>query len=179
MSKKQIEAKKYAKKLKKLGKKTNLENDKCADCGTARPSWVSITIGVFLCMRCSFIHRNLGQEISQIKSIDLDSWNHHSYKLFKQKGGNKKINRYYECHKMGWNKSLKPNWKTDQFQIMQYIQLKYVEKKWYTAFPPKQPKREKKSKKTNQKKQVSIYQFISIYIMYTKKNNTTKIAIRS
>ena len=156
MSKKEREARKYAKKVKKLSKKSNLLNDRCADCGTTRPSWVSVTIGVFLCMRCSSIHRNLGREISSIKSIDLDSWNYDSYKLFKQKGGNKKINKHYESEKMGFNKLLKPNLKTDQFKLTQYIRLKYVEKKWYSAsieISSSNSKNSKKSKK-NHKKQV-------------------------
>ena len=30
--------------------------------------------GVFLCIRCSGIHRGMGTHISKVKSIDLDSW---------------------------------------------------------------------------------------------------------
>lgn len=30
--------------------------------------------GVFLCIRCSGIHRSMGTHISKVKSIDLDAW---------------------------------------------------------------------------------------------------------
>lgn len=30
--------------------------------------------GVFLCIRCSGIHRGMGTHISKVKSIDLDAW---------------------------------------------------------------------------------------------------------
>jgi hypothetical protein len=32
------------------------------------------TSGVFLCIRCSGIHRGMGTHISKVKSIDLDAW---------------------------------------------------------------------------------------------------------
>lgn len=38
------------------------------------PRWASWNIGVFLCIRCAGIHRNLGVHISKVKSINLDSW---------------------------------------------------------------------------------------------------------
>ncbi|KAI1884429.1 hypothetical protein AGOR_G00226310 [Albula goreensis] len=48
-------------------------NSCCADCGAADPDWASFTLGVFICQRCSGIHRNLPQ-ISRVKSVMLDSW---------------------------------------------------------------------------------------------------------
>jgi hypothetical protein len=30
--------------------------------------------GVFLCIRCSGIHRGMGTHISKVKSVDLDMW---------------------------------------------------------------------------------------------------------
>ena len=31
--------------------------------------------GVFICIRCSGIHRSMGTHISRVKSVDLDTWN--------------------------------------------------------------------------------------------------------
>jgi len=34
----------------------------------------SIPSGVFVCIRCSGIHRGMGTHISKVKSVDLDMW---------------------------------------------------------------------------------------------------------
>ncbi|XP_055342984.1 stromal membrane-associated protein 1-like [Paramacrobiotus metropolitanus] len=49
-------------------------NKKCADCWARNPRWASWNLGVFLCIRCAGIHRNLGVHISKVKSVGLDSW---------------------------------------------------------------------------------------------------------
>ena len=38
------------------------------------PRWASWNIGVFVCIRCAGIHRNLGVHISKMKSVNLDTW---------------------------------------------------------------------------------------------------------
>jgi stromal membrane-associated protein len=38
------------------------------------PRWASWNLGIFLCIRCAGIHRNLGVHISKVKSVNLDSW---------------------------------------------------------------------------------------------------------
>uniref|UniRef100_A0A8I4A2N8 ArfGAP with dual PH domains 1 n=1 Tax=Callithrix jacchus TaxID=9483 RepID=A0A8I4A2N8_CALJA len=37
------------------------------------PDWASYTLGVFICLSCSGIHRNIPQ-VSKVKSIRLDAW---------------------------------------------------------------------------------------------------------
>uniref|UniRef100_A0A2K5C4D9 ArfGAP with dual PH domains 1 n=1 Tax=Aotus nancymaae TaxID=37293 RepID=A0A2K5C4D9_AOTNA len=48
-------------------------NERCADCGAPDPDWASYTLGVFICLSCSGIHRNIPQ-VSKVKSIRLDAW---------------------------------------------------------------------------------------------------------
>ncbi|XP_005056194.1 PREDICTED: arf-GAP with dual PH domain-containing protein 2 isoform X3 [Ficedula albicollis] len=48
-------------------------NDRCADCGDPGPEWASYKLGIFICLTCSGIHRNL-PEISRVKSLRLDFW---------------------------------------------------------------------------------------------------------
>lgn len=45
----------------------------CADCGSgSKVEWVSINLGIILCIECSGIHRSLGTHISKVRSLTLD-----------------------------------------------------------------------------------------------------------
>lgn len=50
------------------------DNKYCADCDSKGPRWASWNLGIFLCIRCAGIHRNLGVHISRVKSVNLDQW---------------------------------------------------------------------------------------------------------
>ncbi|XP_078081959.1 arf-GAP with dual PH domain-containing protein 1 isoform X1 [Mustelus asterias] len=71
------------------------ENRKCADCGIADPDWASYTLGVFICLNCSGIHRNLSG-ISRVKSIRLDFWDDELIQYMK-KHGNRVAKKHYEA----------------------------------------------------------------------------------
>jgi stromal membrane-associated protein len=43
-------------------------NRVCAECKASPTSWASVTLGVFVCMKCSQVHRNLGAHLSKVKS---------------------------------------------------------------------------------------------------------------
>jgi len=43
-------------------------NKECAECKTSPSTWASVTLGVFVCMDCAQVHRNLGAHISKVKS---------------------------------------------------------------------------------------------------------------
>ncbi len=44
------------------------DNRYCADCDAKGPRWVSWNLGVFLCIRCAGIHRNLGVHVSKVSN---------------------------------------------------------------------------------------------------------------
>lgn len=46
----------------------------CVSFFLAGPRWASWNLGIFLCIRCAGIHRNLGVHISKVKSVNLDTW---------------------------------------------------------------------------------------------------------
>uniref|UniRef100_A0A3P9LT38 Stromal membrane-associated protein 2 n=1 Tax=Oryzias latipes TaxID=8090 RepID=A0A3P9LT38_ORYLA len=72
------------------------ENKFCADCESKGPRWASWNLGIFICIRCAGIHRNLGVHISRVKSVNLDQWTQEQVQCV-QEMGNAKAKRLYEA----------------------------------------------------------------------------------
>ncbi|KAJ7376415.1 ArfGAP with dual PH [Desmophyllum pertusum] len=64
-------------------------NNTCADCGASNPEWASASKGLFICITCSGIHRNLGAQVSVVKSLRLDTWTDEKLKLMEEHGNDK------------------------------------------------------------------------------------------
>ncbi|KAG9483740.1 hypothetical protein GDO78_009579 [Eleutherodactylus coqui] len=71
-------------------------NTKCADCGEPDPQWASYTLGVFVCVTCCGIHRNL-PEISKVKSLTMAKWEEDQIQ-FLDSHGNNAAKAKYEAH---------------------------------------------------------------------------------
>ena len=105
--------------------------------------------GVFVCIRCSGIHRSMGTHISKVKSVDLDVWTPDQMAVrflvtlspFKspliicssiqsiQKWGNHRANLYWEAHLKAGH--VPPDHKMDSF-----IRSKYESRRWAMEGPP-------------------------------------------
>ena len=102
-------------------------NKVCADCGAKGPRWASATLGIFICIRCSGVHRNLGVHISFVRSTNLDSWKPEHIKNM-QKWGNKRANAYWEYHLP--KDYPRPNEQSTMAELEKFIRAKYEMKKW-------------------------------------------------
>ncbi|XP_034407560.1 stromal membrane-associated protein 1 isoform X2 [Cyclopterus lumpus] len=101
------------------------DNKHCADCDAKGPRWASWNLGVFMCIRCAGIHRNLGVHISRVKSVNLDQWTPEQIQSMVDMGNNR-AKRLYEDH-------LPENFRrpqTDQ-AVEVFIRDKYERKKYY------------------------------------------------
>ncbi|XP_042006812.1 probable ADP-ribosylation factor GTPase-activating protein AGD13 [Salvia splendens] len=74
------------------------DNRVCADCGAPDPKWASSNIGVFICLKCSGVHRSLGTHISKVLSVTLDEWSDDQVDSVVEVGGNASANSTYEAY---------------------------------------------------------------------------------
>ncbi|KAG0466283.1 hypothetical protein HPP92_017863 [Vanilla planifolia] len=95
------------KKLKEM--LTKSDNQVCADCDAPDPKWASANIGVFLCLKCCSVHRNLGTEISKVLSVTLDEWSEEDIDSMVEVGGNSSANAIYEAYFPDGISKPKPN----------------------------------------------------------------------
>lgn len=100
-------------------------NNMCNDCNNAGTRWASVNHGVFLCIRCSGIHRSLGVHVSKVKSANMDKWSAAEVHLM-ELIGNQRAKLLYEAH---LPKDMKPMTFAESDATLQtFIQRKYQEK---------------------------------------------------
>ncbi|XP_055018900.1 stromal membrane-associated protein 1-like [Boleophthalmus pectinirostris] len=129
------------------------ENKYCADCEAKGPRWASWNLGVFMCIRCAGIHRNLGVHISRVKSVNLDQWTPEQIQSMVEMG-NSRAKQVYEAH-------LPESFRRPQSDqaVEVFIRDKYERKRYFDkdALPPKSevtasPSSQEKNKPEKEKK---------------------------
>ncbi len=102
------------------------KNPHCADCNTPKPDWVSLNLGVLICITCSGIHRSLGTHISKVRSIALDRLSRTQLQLLRRLG-NQSTNLVLEA---ALPHGAKPTPESPRGVRETFIQDKYVHKRF-------------------------------------------------
>eukprot|EP01012_Entosiphon_sulcatum_P057810 TRINITY_DN81672_c0_g1_i1.p1 TRINITY_DN81672_c0_g1~~TRINITY_DN81672_c0_g1_i1.p1 ORF type:complete len:284 (-),score=56.58 TRINITY_DN81672_c0_g1_i1:130-981(-) len=103
------------------------ENSECFDCTCASPRWASMNFGVFLCIRCSGIHRSLGVHITKVRSVNLDKWTREQV-LHMERIGNARGKLIYEARLPKGYK--KPTEFTDNRMVESIMRQKWERKEF-------------------------------------------------
>ncbi|XP_047190688.1 stromal membrane-associated protein 1 isoform X4 [Scophthalmus maximus] len=111
-------------------------NKHCADCEAKGPRWASWNLGVFMCIRCAGIHRNLGVHISRVKSVNLDQWTPEQIQSMVDMS-NARARQLYEAHLPESFRRPQTDQAVEVFIRDKYERKKYFDKEALTTAPQK------------------------------------------
>ena len=73
--------------------KTDIENNRCFECGAENPQFASVNNGCFICTVCVQSHITLGPEVSRVKDLN-EEWDIEDLKLITA-GGNSSLREFF------------------------------------------------------------------------------------
>lgn len=111
------------------------DNKYCVDCDAKGPRWVSWNLGIFLCIRCAGIHRNLGVHISKVKSVNLDAWTP-EHVAYVQRMGNSRARAIYEANLPDDFRRPQTDTALESFIRAKYEHKKYIAQDYVDPGPP-------------------------------------------
>lgn len=111
------------------------DNKYCVDCDAKGPRWASWNLGIFLCIRCAGIHRNLGCHISKVKSVNLDTWTADQVESMVEMG-NSRARAIYEANIPDGFRRPQTDSTLEAFVRQKYETKKYIAKEWVPSPMP-------------------------------------------
>lgn len=111
------------------------DNKYCVDCDAKGPRWASWNLGIFLCIRCAGIHRNLGVHISRVKSVNLDAWTP-EHVAYVQRMGNSRARAIYEANLPDDFRRPQTDTALESFIRAKYEHKKYLAQDYVDPGPP-------------------------------------------
>ena len=74
-------------------------------------------LGIFLCMRCASLHRQLGTHVSKVKSLSMDSWSNEQVEVQDASNLNRNIlaDRVSE-HEAQWEREFESDIQSEEYE---------------------------------------------------------------
>ena len=110
------------------------KHSECFDCSAKKPGWAVLPHGVFVCIDCAQVHRNMGRHISQTKAINTGTYIWHEPELaVMREVGNFVAARAYA------KAPPKPAQGAAPEEKRAYAEKKYATKEWGPVYTPADP----------------------------------------
>ena len=109
-------------------------NAECFDCSAKKPGWAVLPHGVFVCIDCAQIHRNLGRHVSQTKAINTGTyiWYEPEIAVMREVGNFVAARAYAKAPP-------KPAQGAAPEEKRAYAEKKYATKEWGPVYGEKDP----------------------------------------